>query len=41
LIENGILEKNIFVEVGSGANEIKNRSIFQTLINQKLQEGDV
>nr|YP_003734647.1 putative serine recombinase [Kryptoperidinium foliaceum]ADI40432.1 putative serine recombinase [Kryptoperidinium foliaceum] len=41
LIENGILEKNIFVEVGSAANEIKNHPIFQTLINQKLQEGDV
>ena len=41
LIENGILEKNICVEVGSAANEIKNRPIFQTLINQKLQEGDV
>jgi putative DNA-invertase from lambdoid prophage Rac len=40
-IENGILEKNILVEVGSAANEIKNRPIFQTLINQKLQEGDV
>lgn len=41
LIENGILEKNILVEVSSAANEIKNRPIFQTLINQKLQEGDV
>ena len=41
LIAKGILEKNIFVEVGSAANEIKNRPVFQTLINQKLQEGDV
>jgi DNA invertase Pin-like site-specific DNA recombinase len=41
LIENGILEKNILVEVGSAANEIKNRPVFQILINQKLQEGDV
>jgi DNA invertase Pin-like site-specific DNA recombinase len=41
LIKNGILEENILVEVGSAANEIKNRPIFQTLINQKLQEGDV
>ena len=41
LIENGILEENTLVEVGSAANEIKNRSIFQILINQKLQEGDV
>ena len=37
----GVPEKNILVEVGSAANEIKNRPIFQTLINQKLQEGDV
>ena len=29
------------MEVGSAANEIKNRPIFQILINQKLQEGDV
>ena len=41
LIQNGILEENILVEVGSAANEIKNRPIFQILINQKLQEGDV
>ncbi len=41
LIESGILEENILVEVGSAANEIKNRPIFQILINQKLQEGDV
>ena len=41
LIQNGIEEKNIFVEVGSGANEIKNRSVFQKLINQKLKEKDL
>ena len=41
LVENGILEENILVEVGSAANEIKNRLIFQILINRKLQEGDV
>ena len=41
LIESGILEENILVEVGSAANEIKNRPIFQILIHQKLQEGDV
>ena len=29
------------MEIGSAATEIKNRPIFQTLINQKLQEGDV
>ena len=36
LIQNGIEEENIFVEVGSGANEIKNRSVFQ-----KLKENDL
>lgn len=40
LIQNGILEKNILVEIGSAANEIKNRPIFQILINEKLQKGD-
>ena len=41
LIQNGIEEKNIFVEIGSGANEIKNRPGFQKLINQKLKENDL
>ncbi len=41
LIQNGIKEENIFVEVGSGSNEIKNRSVFQKLINQKLKQNDL
>lgn len=41
LIQNGIEEENIFVEVGSGANEIKNRPVFQKLVNQKLKENDL
>jgi DNA invertase Pin-like site-specific DNA recombinase len=41
LIQNGIREENIFVEIGSGANEIKNRSVFKKLINQKLKENDL
>ena len=41
MIQNGIEEENIFVEIGSGANEIKNRSVFQKLINQKLKEKDL
>ena len=41
LIQNGIQEENIFVEIGSGANEIKNRSVFQKLINQKLKDNDL
>lgn len=27
--------------MGSGANEIKNRPVFQKLINQKLKENDI
>jgi DNA invertase Pin-like site-specific DNA recombinase len=38
LIQNGIKEENIFVEIGSGTNEIKNRSVFQRLISQKLKK---
>jgi DNA invertase Pin-like site-specific DNA recombinase len=41
LIQNGIEKENIFVEIGSGANEIKNRSVFQKLINQTLKENDL
>ena len=41
LIQNGIAEKNIFVEVESGINEIKNRSTLQRLINKKLKKYDL
>jgi len=41
LIQNGIEEQNILVEVGSAANEIKNRPVFQKLMNEKLQENDL
>ena len=41
LIQNGIEKENIFVEIGSGANEIKNRPIFQKLIAQKLKDNDL
>jgi DNA invertase Pin-like site-specific DNA recombinase len=40
LIRNGILESNIIIEVGSAANEIKNRPEFQNLIQNVLKEGD-
>jgi DNA invertase Pin-like site-specific DNA recombinase len=40
LIENGILESNIIIEVGSVLNEIKNRLEFQNLIQTVLKEGD-
>jgi len=34
-------KKIFFFEVGSGANEIKNRPVFQKLINQKLKDKDL
>ena len=40
LVRNGILESNIIIEVGSAANEIKNRPSFQNLIQNVLKEGD-
>ena len=40
LIQKGILESNIIIEVGSAANEIKNRPGFQNLIQNVLKEGD-
>mmetsp|Transcript_31173 Transcript_31173/g.51976 ORF Transcript_31173/g.51976 Transcript_31173/m.51976 type:complete len:224 (-) Transcript_31173:182-853(-) len=40
LLENGILESNIIIEVGSATNEIKNRPGFQNLIQDILKEGD-
>jgi DNA invertase Pin-like site-specific DNA recombinase len=41
LMQNGIEEQNILVEVGSAANEIKNRPVFQKLMNEKLQKNDL
>ena len=41
LIQNGILEKNIFVEIGSAADSIQNRPIFQNLIESKLKSNDL
>lgn len=41
LIQNGIEEQNILVEVGSDANEIKNRPLFQKLMDETLQENDL
>jgi DNA invertase Pin-like site-specific DNA recombinase len=40
LIRNGIIESNIIIEVGSAANEIKNRPSFHNLIQNVLKEGD-
>lgn len=41
LIQNGIKEQNILGEVGSAANEIKNRPVFHKLMHEKLQENDL
>lgn len=41
LIQNKIEEENIFVEIGSGANEIKNRPVFQKLLEEKLKSNDL
>ena len=41
LIKNGIEAENIRIEVGSGANEIKNRPIFQKLIEEELKPNDL
>lgn len=41
LIQNGIQAKNIRVEVGSAANEIKNRPVFQKLMEEELKPNDL
>ena len=40
-IKLGVPEKNIRIEVGSGANEIKNRPIFQKLMKEELKPNDL
>ena len=41
LIQNGIQARDIRVEVGSGANEIKNRPVFQKLMKEELKANDL
>jgi len=41
LIEQGVPEKNIRVEVGSAAGSIRKRPVFQKLIEEELQENDL
>lgn len=41
LIQNGIEVENIRIEVGSGTNEIKNRPVFQKLIQEELKPNDL
>jgi DNA invertase Pin-like site-specific DNA recombinase len=41
LIRQGIPKKNLRIEVGSAANAIHNRPVFQKLIEEELQENDL
>jgi DNA invertase Pin-like site-specific DNA recombinase len=41
LIQNGIQPENIRIEVGSATNEIKNRLVFQKLIQEELKPNDL
>jgi DNA invertase Pin-like site-specific DNA recombinase len=41
LLQNGIEAKNIRIEVGSAANEIRNRPVFQKLMEEELQINDL
>ena len=41
LIQNGIEAENIRIEVGSATNEIKNRLVFQKLIQEELKSNDL
>ena len=40
LMKIGVPEKNIYIEIGSATDSIKNRPIFSKLIHQILKEGD-
>jgi DNA invertase Pin-like site-specific DNA recombinase len=41
LIKQGVPEKNIRIEVGSAADPIRERLVFQKLIEEELQENDL
>ena len=41
LIQKGIPTENIRIEVGSATNEIKNRHVFQKLIEEELKPNDL
>lgn len=40
-IKQGVPKKNIRLEVGSAADPIKDRPVFQKLIDQELKENDL
>lgn len=41
LMKLGVLEENIYLEIGSATDAIENRPIFFKLINKILKEGDL
>jgi DNA invertase Pin-like site-specific DNA recombinase len=41
LLKNGIKIENIRIEIGSAANEIKNRPVFKKLMQEELQPNDL
>ena len=41
LIQNGIEAENIRIEIGSATNEIRNRSVFQKLMEEELKPNDL
>jgi len=41
LIQKGIRVENLRVEVGSAANEIRNRPVFQKLMQEELRANDL
>ena len=41
LTKQGVFKKNIRVEIGSAADSIQDRPIFQKLIDQELKENDL
>ena len=41
LLKNGIKIENIRIEIGSAANEIKNRPVFNKLMQEELQPNDL
>ena len=41
LMKLGVLEENIYLEIGSATDVIENRPVLFKLINQILKEGDL
>ena len=41
LMKLGVLEENVYLEIGSATDTIENRPIFFKLMNQILKKGDL